>query len=128
MITTILFDHFTLNRDLLEYIEKLKPKYILHLFTTDIIQNDKAVKKFLDPLFLRIFTAKELGFSKKHIASYHAIVQNLRVAPSEILFVDDTKENIAAASQAGLETLHFISNHKLFTDLKKLLLHEYPFQ
>jgi enolase-phosphatase E1 len=41
---------------------------------------------------------------KKDPDSYHAIIHELQIAPSEVLFLSDVKEELDAAAQAGLHT------------------------
>lgn len=115
------FDFFILNQELINFIKALKNKYLLAIFTTDIIQDDPAVKKYIDPIISRVFRAKQLGYSKKDPHAYRIILGILKADPADILFVDDTKGNLEAAEKAGFITLHFVSNQSLFKDLKKIL-------
>lgn len=119
--TYAFFDHFILNKELLDYAKTLVPKYQLAIFTTDIIQNDKAAKKHIDQIFDKIFSAKELGFSKKDPQVYRVIAEHLKTLPSNILFTDDTQDNLKAAAKIGFVTLHFVSNQSLFRNLEKIL-------
>lgn len=96
------------------YLRTIKDKYSLNIFTTDILQNNPNAKAVRDPIFDNIFSAKELGLSKKDPQAYIAIVEKLGVKPDEIIFIDDTLLNIETAKKAGLQTIQFKSNTEFF--------------
>lgn len=50
-----------------------------------------------------------LGTAKPDPAIYLATSEALRTAPRNILFIDDRVENIAAAAQLGMQTVHYTS-------------------
>lgn len=113
-------EHYKFNEELLNFLKPLKEKYHLSIYTTDIIQNDQEVRRILDPIFEEIFAANDLGISKKDPKGYLVIAGKLNVKLEQILFIDDGEKNIEAAKQAGLQTIHYSSNEKLFEELRKL--------
>lgn len=115
-----LFNYFELNEELLKFVKSLMGKYKLCIFTTDIIQNDPLIREKIDPIFSRIYSANELGISKKDPGSYKFIAKDMKVLPGEIFFTDDTENNIEAANTAGVKTHLYISNKDLIQFLKKL--------
>lgn len=115
-----LFNYFKLNDEILDYLKKVKDKYKLCIFTTDMIQNDPLIKEKIDPIFSKIYSANELGITKKVKESYDSIAKDLEVKPEEIFFTDDTENNITAANQAGLKTHKYINNEGLLNILKSL--------
>lgn len=58
-----------------------------------------------------------IGYGKKDSDSYLWIANDLGVEVGELVFIDDSVENIEAAKQAGLQTIHFISNEDLINKL-----------
>ncbi|MBI2022816.1 HAD-IA family hydrolase [Candidatus Daviesbacteria bacterium] len=117
----LFLDYFKFNTELLNYLGQFKDKYTLSIFTTDIVQNDSEAQKIIKPIFRNVFSAKNLGISKKDSKGYLVIAEKLKVDPSEILFVDDGAANIAAAKTAGLRAIRYLSNEQLFNDLKSIL-------
>ena len=118
------YNHFYLNQELLTFIKTLKNKYILAIYTTDILQNDPAVKPILDEIFNFVFAANDLNISKRESNGYNVIAERLKVNPNEIFFVDDLLANVEAAQEAGLQAIQFISNEQLFNELEnKLSVH-----
>lgn len=90
------------------------------IFTTDIIQNDPLIREKIDPVFSKIYSASELGISKKDSGSYKYIAKDLGKNPEEIFFTDDTASNLEAAKEAGLKTHLYLGNKELIDLLKTL--------
>jgi FMN phosphatase YigB (HAD superfamily) len=67
----------------------------------------------LDPVF---FSA-ELGVAKPSPLAFAAVQRGLGVAADEILFIDDSPANVAAALDAGWDAIHFTGNAPLFEAL-----------
>ncbi len=66
------FDYFELNEELLGYLEKIKDKFGLNIFTTGNIQNAPEVRERINPIFKRVFAAGEMGVSKKDPKNLHS--------------------------------------------------------
>ena len=115
------FDYFELNEELLLFLDKLKDRYPLYIFTTGSVQNVAEVKKRIEPIFRKIYSAEELVLNKKAPQSYLYIAKDLNKKPSEILFTDDQFENIQAAEAAKLVTIHFQSTTQFINDLSTVL-------
>lgn len=116
------FDYFELNEELLKFMETIKTKYSLYIFTTGSVQNVPEVRKRIDPIFRKIYSAEELDLNKKDPQSYLFIANDLNKNPNEILFTDDQPENIKAAEIAGLKVVHFQSNEQLISELSKIMV------
>lgn len=119
------FDYFRLNEELIQYLDTLKGKYTFSIFTTDIIQNDPALREFLEKYFSFVFVAMELGISKKDAKAYTLIAEKLGCLPSEVIFIDDNKFNVDAAKKAGLNVIQFVSNKQLVVDLSQKIFMEF---
>ncbi len=115
-----LFNYFELNDEILEYLRAIKGKYELRIFTTDIIQNDPLIRAKIDPIFSKIYSAYELGITKKAKESYEFIAGDIGVKPEEILFIDDTESNIIAAKEAKFQTHHFKDNKELISFVESI--------
>jgi FMN phosphatase YigB (HAD superfamily) len=68
---------------------------------------------FLDPLFL----SGEIRACKPSAEAFAAVEAGLRMAPRQILFIDDTPANVAAALERGWDAILFTSNAALIADL-----------
>lgn len=95
-------DHFELDENLLKYLESIKNKYPLYIFTSGSIQNAPEIKLKLDNIFTKIYSAEDFDLSKKDPKAYIYIAKQIDVHPDEVLFIDDSKSNIEAAKEIGM--------------------------
>jgi FMN phosphatase YigB (HAD superfamily) len=65
-------------------------------------------KRFEDALkpFRKVFVSSELGVRKPERESFERISRDIGVPMPEILFLDDTLENVEGAKRAGLQAVH----------------------
>jgi putative hydrolase of the HAD superfamily len=75
----------------------------------------------IDQLFETVFCSGDEGIVKPDPAAYTTTVARLGVAPFEAVFVDDAPENVEAASQQGLATIHFTDAPTLEAALSTIL-------
>ena len=106
------------NEALLEYIAELKAKYKIGMLSN--VSNDRTRQLFggRRDLFDAITLSCDIGVTKPHVQAYEIAAQQLGVAPSECVFVDDRSENVAAARQAGMLGVEYGD----FNELRKRLL------
>ncbi len=60
----------------------------------------------LDDLFEKLFLSYEMGVMKPHYDIYHGVLTNAGLLANESLFLDDNADNIRAASELGIQTIH----------------------
>lgn len=114
------FAHYKLNHEILDILKSLKKKYKLYIFTNEIIQNEPTIRPDLDSIFDGIYSAEELGMSKKEPLTYTYLADTIKEKPSDILFIDDTKVNIDAATFAGFQTHVYHTNKELLELIQSL--------
>jgi epoxide hydrolase-like predicted phosphatase len=61
----------------------------------------------IDHFFDVVFCSGDEGIVKPNPAAYRTTVARLGVEPCEAVFVDDARENVAAAAALGLRAIHF---------------------
>lgn len=113
-------DYFELNDQLINFLETIKDKYELCVFTFGTIQEAPEIAPIINNIFAIIYSEEYTGYSKEDPQSYLKIAKELGKKPEEVLFTDDKAKNILAAEQAGLKTIHFKSTKQLIQDLQKL--------
>ncbi len=112
-------DYYRLNTDLLDYLSKLDcEKYI---FTTGTVQNAPEIKDLVKAVFNDIFNVPLIGFEKTDKRAYLDIAERVGVEPNALLFIDDNKDNLQAAREAGLDTLHYQNNEQVESFVKDWL-------
>lgn len=88
-----------------QLILRLKQNYRVGcLSNTNIthINHLNAMGSFLDHFDDR-FYSYEIAAIKPDVKSYQHVLQQIRHAPEQVLFIDDSEDNIAAARQLGIQ-------------------------
>ena len=52
----------------------------------------------------------EIGLGKPDRRIYEYLISHCKLEPSETIFIDDRKDNVDAAAEVGLQTMHFDRN------------------
>jgi putative hydrolase of the HAD superfamily len=55
--------------------------------------------------FRRVYSSAEMGMRKPERMAFDAVVRDIGVAPSSILFFDDMPQNVTGAREAGLQAV-----------------------
>ena len=91
------------------------------MFTSETIQDSPELELYLKPVFDKIYSALKMGVSKKEPSAYAAIVNDLNLAPEEVLYIDDSMVNIELALAAGLPALLYKDNESIISEIKSKL-------
>lgn len=109
----------------LKFIQQLcaekKYKLILLSNTNDlhiswVYENVESFKAFKN-CFEAFYLSHEINFRKPNADIYEFVLQKHQLQPQEVLFIDDTAENIQAAESLGLHTWHINPATEDVTDL-----------
>ena len=106
--------------EVLEAILKVREQWPCYAFTNTNPTHLQAWKSGYPAVFQafdRVFISSDLGLRKPERESFDAIAAEIGVALENILFFDDTWENIVGAKKAGLQTVHVQSP----SDVRKAL-------
>ncbi|NCO12565.1 MAG: hypothetical protein COZ34_02690 [Candidatus Pacebacteria bacterium CG_4_10_14_3_um_filter_34_15] len=115
------FNYFEFNQPLLDFYKSLKEKYSINIFTSGTVQNNLSVRKIIDQIFDNIYTAKDYGVNKTDSTAYELIAKKLNRKTNDIFFVDDQKENLQAAEEAGMTTVLYKDILQFKKEAKKVL-------
>ena len=69
--------------------------------------------------FQGIVVSGEEGLIKPDPAFYNILFDRYKLEPENLLFIDDSHNNVRAASKLGMDSIHFTSSADLRTALKK---------
>lgn len=69
-------------------------------------------------LFDKVFMSHEMGLRKPEKNAFDAIASQIGVPAGEVLFFDDTLENVQGALAAGLQAVHVTSPHDVLAALE----------
>lgn len=93
-------------------------------YKTALLTNTKKYKARLKEksgvfeLFQPIIFAYQVGVQKPDPKIYYAMLDQLKMSPEEVLFIDNKAVNIEAAKQIKIDAIKFISTEQLIDALK----------
>jgi hypothetical protein len=116
------FDYFLINTELIEFIGSLSGETDVYIFTTDSIQDRPEVKNLLtlNGKIKGIFRAKELGVLKDTPEAFKLIAEKIGAKPEELMYVDDSIDNVNAADKAGVRAFLYLNNSDVIRNISKL--------
>lgn len=108
------------NWELLEYIEKLKQRFKIYLFTDTIdVHDDYNKTRGIYEKFSRVFKSFEEGVAKvEGKDAFLFILNKIDVKGEECIFIDDVEIYIKYANEIGMRGILF----RNFKDLQKQLV------
>ncbi len=71
--------------------------------------------------FAEIYVSSEIGLRKPDEAAFDYVCEQMSHAPGQVIFLDDTLENIQGATKAGLDARHVPSEADVAATLRALL-------
>lgn len=111
----------TLNVEVIAIIEALKEQGIQVALLSNTKRNRaRFIEKMghyglFDPILLSCY----LGAKKPERAIYEELIKHLNWEKEECLFIDNSLENVGAARDFGIDSIHFQSAEGLKEELKK---------
>jgi len=111
-----------IDQDLLEFLRSLRGKY-----KTGLISNawddlrEYIVKEKFDDAFDKMIISAEVKVAKPSAKIYKIALEQLKVSPSEAVFVDDFIENIEGCEKLGIKGIHFKDAESALQQLKQLI-------
>ena len=114
----------TLDEGLLEFISEHNGKYRFGMLSNAMsnIRNWLNQKHGFLHLFDITFFSAELGMAKPDPKFYLAILNEFSVNANEVIFIDDFIENIEAAKELGIHTIHYKSTTQTLAEINHTLL------
>jgi HAD superfamily hydrolase (TIGR01509 family) len=113
---------YRLNTLLLQYFRNLhEEKHIPVYIVTSSSPDEYAWVGDEISWVTQVYTAWKIGVHKGDRACYTELAARIAVDPKNIVFIDDSAQNIRAADEAGLQTIHFKNNTDTFTQFESLL-------
>ncbi len=114
------FEGFVIRPWMLELVAQLREKgYITGILSdqTDWLDRLDARDHFYQ-YFDRIYNSYYLGKGKRDPSHFSDVAARLDLDPSAILFVDDSKENVATAVAAGMQAIHYVDRESFIKALR----------
>lgn len=116
-----------LNKPLMEMLKRLRKDYRLYLLTNNNPLSRRAFDKMVleemglksDDIFTHQFYSYEMKLQKPCREIFEETVEGIGCRPEEILFVDDSPANCAAAEEVGIKTLLYTPGADVSAALNK---------
>jgi epoxide hydrolase-like predicted phosphatase len=111
------------NPELAAYFVSLRPRYHTAFLSNSGVgarEHEQAARGFEDMADLIVYS-HEAGVAKPDPRIYAITCERLGVQPGEIIFLDDSPTNIAAARDFGLHAVLFESNAQAIRQIEALL-------
>ncbi len=105
-----------------QLLEKLHKKYrLVALSNTNAIHVPiwKELCAGILPYFEHLFSSNEIGSRKPESNAFNLVLEYLDLSPHEVFFLDDNIENIFAARNHGIRSLHVKSYDQMKRELQK---------
>ncbi len=110
--------------DIIKPMEKLANRLIKEKYKVCILSNtNKLHMDYVNPMFNnfkhyhKVYLSYKLKLQKPGREIFEYIINDLQAKPGEILFIDDSEENIKGASSIGMRTIQVRKNKP---DVKKI--------
>jgi len=108
------------NEKMIEYIQSIRSKVNLALLSN---MTSDTLKEICNQYWFDFFTIKILSFEKKIVKPcpriYDICLKELSREPEQVLFVDDSEENVNAAQQIGMNVIKFTDCKTMKTIIEK---------
>lgn len=111
------------NSELIEYARGLRPRYRTGILSNSFVgarEREQAAYGF-EELVDELIYSHECGLSKPDPAIYALACQRLRVAPDQMVFLDDYEPNVDGARRAGIRAVLYRDNPQAIRDIGALL-------
>ena len=115
-------DH--MDQELVELIRDLRARYKIGLLSNAPdrlgywLHESWDIGRFFDAV---VYSAK-VGIAKPDPRIYHLVLEELKVRPSQSLFIDDAPENVEAAIALGMKAIRFTSTGTLKEELRQYVV------
>jgi putative hydrolase of the HAD superfamily len=110
-------------------VEQLKSKYDIYLLSNTNSIHIDWFRAYLDEtfgqerwnrLFKHQFLSYEIGLRKPHTNIYEYVLGEINCEPQQVVFIDDSLQNLKGAAQVGMHTVHARNplDEKLLSDIQ----------
>ena len=114
-----------IDENFINFIQNLRPKYKTALLTNAWLDTRSVLMERYGIIegntVDHILISSEIGIAKPDPQIYYLLKETLNCHFHEILFIDDFIENVFAASELGIHTIHFRVGMDLINEIKSKL-------
>jgi epoxide hydrolase-like predicted phosphatase len=109
------------NKQVLSLMRSLKKHYRIALLSNITFSRFFTMRGLIDPsLYEKLFASAYLHVRKPDKGIYLHVLKRLGVKPSEVVFIDNLKENVIGAQKVGIKAIQYTTMEKLLSELRKV--------
>lgn len=111
------------NQMLVEYVRTLRPRYKVAMLSNvgRGLMEQLFTRQELDELFDTVVLSSEVGMVKPDPAIYQLAADQLGLAPTECVMIDDLSRNIEGAESIGMKGIVYSTTSVFLSDVQMLL-------
>lgn len=111
-----------INHELIELIKELRKEHKIALMSNYATTlRSKLSDQGLSYLFDEIIISGEVGYQKPQPEIFILLCNKMRISPSELIFIDDSKRSLEGAEVIGYTPILFTNNQALREELLSIL-------
>lgn len=112
------------NSELLKCLGGLRPNIRIGVLSNTGAETRKGLS-YLDGIVDEIILSAEVGVLKPDPRIYKLAIERFGFRPHEMIFIDDSLENVEAAKKSGMIGIHFMNNTKdVISEIYSTVKHE----
>ena len=111
--------HVEPNKEMQLLIKDIRKNYKIIAFTnvSKDVERIGIKKGIYDHFHIKVCSCNE-GMKKPEKEFYKLLIKKSQCKPQELVFIDDSKNNLIPAQKLGIQTIHFKNASQLKKDLK----------
>jgi putative hydrolase of the HAD superfamily len=116
-----MFEAFKIRPWMLELVAELRRKgYITGILSDQVDWLDRLdARDHFYAYFDHVYNSYNMGKGKRDASHFTDVAADLGLAPSAVLFIDDSKANVDRAESVGMRAIHYIERETLMQELKE---------
>ncbi|MBN1231563.1 MAG: HAD family phosphatase [Anaerolineales bacterium] len=111
------------DMDLIDSINQWRLKYKTALLSNAFMDLRKVLTEEykITHAFDRIFVSAEMRLIKPDHQIYHQVLKEMGCKPEESIFIDDNLDNVAAADELGMNSVHFVTPDQVLAEIQAIM-------
>ena len=122
-ILTGAFLNITLDQAVVDYIRKLKEKYLIGMITDNKVDRIETIlkEKGLEELFDVVVISAQVHSGKTEEKVFEEALKRSNLKPQECVFIDNTAQNLEVPAGMGFRTVYFDDEKRDLAELCNIL-------
>ena len=109
--------------EVMPLLTRIQTQMPLYAFTNTNPTHEAAWRRGYPDLkvFRQVFVSSRIGHRKPDVAAYHLVAKRIGLDPADIWFLDDNRDNVLGAADAGLKAFRIRCEADVVKILNQLL-------